>query len=142
MKLTDEVRKDIIQRLSDGESLRAACRAHNVSAGSFIDALSRDGTLAEQYARAREVGVDSQAEEMHELEMAVLSGELDPNAFRAAMDARKWRLARQSPRKYGDRQTIEQKTTHAGAVTVKHELSPDALEILRDLGVCDGGESA
>jgi len=103
VKLTDEVRKDIIQRLSDGESLRAACRAHSVSAGSFIDATVRDAALAEQYARARDNGIDSQAEEMHDLEMRVLSGELDANAFRAAMDARKWRLARQAPRKYGDK---------------------------------------
>lgn len=109
LKLTDEVRRDIIKRVADGESLRAACRVHSVSAGTFLEAVSKDADLAEQYARARDCGVDSQAEEMHELEGSVLAGTLDANAFRAAMDARKWRLARQAPRKYGDKvtQTVE-----------------------------------
>lgn len=103
LKLTDEVREDILQRVANGQSLRSACAVHNLVASAVIKACSKDPALGEQYARARDEGIDSQAEEMHDLEQRVLSGELDPNAFRAAMDARKWRLARQAPKKYGDK---------------------------------------
>ena len=40
---------------------------------------------------------------MDDLEVQVLNGELDPQAFRVAMDARKWRLGRMSPKKYGEK---------------------------------------
>ena len=105
LKLTDEVREDILHRVANGQSLRSACAAHNIVASAVIKACSKDADFGEQYARAKDEGIDSQAEEMHDLEMRVLSGELDANAFRAAMDARKWRLARQAPRKYGDKVT-------------------------------------
>lgn len=124
-KLTDEVREDILRRLAEGESLRSACAAVGVRHGAWTQAVRADEELASHYARAREDGIDSQAEEMHDLEMSVLSGELDPNAFRAAMDARKWRMARQHPRKYGDKQSIEQTTKHSGSVTVSHDISPE-----------------
>lgn len=102
-KLADETREDILRRLANGESLRSACAANKVTHWTWNRALKEDDELAHHYARARDEGIDSQAEEMHDLEMRVLSGELDPNAFRAAMDARKWRMARQAPRKYGDK---------------------------------------
>ncbi|MDY0227230.1 MAG: hypothetical protein RBR38_10415 [Desulfomicrobium apsheronum] len=103
LKLTDEVREDILRRLAEGESLRSACAANGVRHGAWTQSVRANEALASQYARARDEGIDSQAEEMHDLEQRVLSGELDPNAFRAAMDARKWRLARQAPKKYGDK---------------------------------------
>lgn len=117
-KLTDTVKADILKRLNEGFSLRSACAANNVSHCIWNDAVSADPELANQYVRARENGIDSQAEEMHDLEMRVLSGDIDPNAFRAAMDARKWRMARQHPRKYGDKQSIEQTTTHKGVISL------------------------
>lgn len=122
--LTDEIKADIMRRLREGASLLSAARENGVTAGAFYNAMSRDEQLRDDYARARECGVDSQAEEMHDLEQRVLSGELDPNAFRAAMDARKWRLARQAPKKYGDK--IHQE--HSGALTISHE---DALKALK-----------
>lgn len=102
-KLTDEVRETVLRGLAEGKSLRTACAELGISHWMWNRALSAEPELAHQYARARDEGIDSQAEEMHDLEQRVLSGELDPNAFRAAMDARKWRLARQAPKKYGDK---------------------------------------
>ncbi len=39
---------------------------------------------------------------MASLEEKVLGGELEPQAYRVAMDTRKWRLGRMMPQKYGD----------------------------------------
>ena len=36
-----------------------------------------------------------------------LSGQLDPNAARVAIDAQKWIAGKENARKYGDRQQIE-----------------------------------
>lgn len=44
------------------------------------------------------------------------------------------------PEKYADR--TEQKTTLSGGLTVTHELPPEALDLLRDLGVTTGGDAA
>lgn len=117
--LTDEIKTDIMRRLREGASLMSAARENGITAGAFYNAMSNDGELRDEYTRARENGIDSQAEEMHDLEMRVLSGELDPNAFRAAMDARKWRMARQAPRKYGDK--IQQEITGKDGGSIKVE---------------------
>lgn len=133
-KLTDAVREDILRRLTEGQSLRSACAVNGVTAGCWCNNVAVDTELAERYARARERGIDAQAEEMHDLECRVIGGDLDPNAFRAAMDARKWRLAKQMPQKYGDKQHIEQNTTVKGAVAVT-DVPEAYAEMLRDLGV-------
>ena len=123
-KLTEEVREDILRRLAEGESLRSACAAAGVSHGAWTQAVNADKSLSAHYARAREDGIDAQAEEMHDLELQVLSGQLDPNAFKAAMDARKWRMGKQMPRKYGDSTRIEQKTTLDATVQGSVSLDP------------------
>ena len=102
-KLTPDVIDDILTQMACGSSMAAACRSHGISHTSWLDAVGKDHELADRYAHARVAGIDAQADEMHDLEMQVLRGEVDPHAFRAAMDARKWRMARQAPKKYGDK---------------------------------------
>ena len=131
--LTDEIKTDIIRRLREGASLLSAARENGITAGAIYNAMSRDVELRDEYARAREDGIDAQAEEMHDLEMQVLTGQLDPNAFRAAMDARKWRMAKQMPRKYGDSQRIEQKTTLDATVKGSVSLDPSLAAAISHL---------
>ena len=134
LKLTDDVREDILRRLAEGESLRSACAANGVQHGAWTQAVRADEDLAGHYTRARLDGIDSQAEEMHDLEQRVLSGELDPNAFRAAMDARKWRMARQAPRKYGDKLQQEITGKDGGSIAVDVSVvSPITKSALDDL---------
>lgn len=103
VKLTQDVIDNILEIVALGHSLASACRKHSVMSSAFIWRVGESPELAERYARARDAGIDAQADEMHDLESRVLSGEIDHAAYRAAMDARKWRMARQSPRRYGDR---------------------------------------
>ena len=107
IKLTKVVIANILKQLSEGVSLRKACESHKVSSGSFCDLMVKDAELAEQYARAREAGADVQFDLMDDLEQDVLDGLLDPQAFRVAMDARKWRLGRMSPKKYGEKSCVD-----------------------------------
>lgn len=129
---------DILARISEGASALSACKANSLSIGNFLDRVANDADLAEKYARARESGADAEAEDMADLERQVLAGSLDPQAFKAAMDARKWRLARKSPRKYGDRQTIEQTTEHKFSAMSDDQLKARIAELMDATGIANG----
>lgn len=70
---------------------------------------------------------------MTELEEQCRSGELDPAAFRALLDSRKWRLARMRPKIYGDKSTVDMTSsdgsmTQAPAVVIDFSgMSPDDI---------------
>lgn len=114
----DEVLLDI----SNGMSVRKACEKHGVPISTFISNVD-----AERYARARESLYSRKAEEMMELEEAVLGGDIDPQAYRAAMDTRKWWLARLMPKQYGDR--IAQEISGPDGGPIKQEVTlPAAVE--------------
>lgn len=90
--------KQVLVHISSGISVRQSCGLVGIAVSTFLDNVD-----SEQYARAREACADAQFDEMADLEMRCLSGALDAQAFRAAMDARKWRLARMRPTVYGDK---------------------------------------
>lgn len=109
---------DILSDIRTGMSVRGACEKHNVAVSTFVENV--DG---EQYARARDSQADAHFAEMTELEQQCLHGELDPQALRAVIDSRKWRLARMRPKVYGDKQAIE----HSGSIGVLSQEQIDAV---------------
>ena len=92
----------VLELVASGQSLRKACEAVGIARKVFLEKV--DGN---QYARAREAQADAHFDEMAELEAECRAGELDPQAFRALLDSRKWRLARMRPRVYGDKLTVD-----------------------------------
>ena len=130
--MTDEKIEAVLQGIASGRSLTSSCADVGVKATAMLYIVNSDPTISERYARARESCADSQFDEMNDLERKVLTGELDPNSFRAAMDSRKWRLARMHI-KYNERQIIEQKTEHSGAVTIEHALAPELAAVCDSL---------
>ena len=92
----------VLELVSSGQSLRQACKAVGITRRLFLEKV--DGN---QYARAREAQADAHFDEMAELEAECRAGTLDPQAFRALLDSRKWRLARMRPRVYGDKVTVD-----------------------------------
>lgn len=155
-KLTAEVREDILRRLAEGESLRSACKCHDVTHVAWIDAVSKDEELAYHYARAREIGFDRMAEEILEIaddgsnDWMVRNGKSDDDSAYALngehvqrsklrVDARKWLLSKMVPKKYGDKIEVDQKTEHSGSVSldilspalnsrIAHLISPETPE--------------
>lgn len=102
-ELTREERISLVlEHVSAGLSVRKACEAAGIALTTFLKNV--DG---EQYARARDAQADAHFDEMADLEEACRDGALDPQAFRALLDSRKWRLARMRPRVYGDRVTVD-----------------------------------
>lgn len=94
----------ICGRLCEGESLRSICRDENMPHLSTVMRwLAADESFREQYARAREAQGEADADLVGDIGARVLSGELDPQAARVAMDAAKWSAGKRLPKKYGDK---------------------------------------
>jgi hypothetical protein len=94
--------KQALERIAAGESVRKACELAEIAMTSFLRNVDAD-----QYARARDAQADHHFNEMAELEERCLNGGMDPHAYRAAMDTRKWRLARMKPAVYGDKLGVD-----------------------------------
>ena len=87
--------------------------------------LREEPEFLSDYARAREDQGDYDSDLIRECFLKVISGELEPNAARSAMDGLKWNAARRQPKKYGDK--VEIATT--GTIQVSHTLTIDHLSV-------------
>jgi hypothetical protein len=112
---TQELFEEICDRLATGQSLRAICRdPHMPDEKAVRKWVTKEGAdLGPQYARAREMGFDSLAEEVIEIsDQPCLGpdGYVDNGAVQRARlmaDSRRWFLSKAMPKKYGDRITTE-----------------------------------
>lgn len=117
----DEKAALALKLISEGASVRGACTEVGIAKGTLIDNVD-----AAQYARAREEGFMAQADELMEWEYKLLNGELDPNAARVAIDARKWRLGKMS-KFLGDRPEQNQ-------VNIQNNVMPlSPAEVVRQI---------
>lgn len=105
--------------LMEGQTLRRICDAvpDIPRASTLCDWMLEDCSLAEQYARAREIQADRFADEI----IDIADTEPDPQVARVRMDARKWHASKTAPKKYGDRVELENK--HSGTIAVAPELT-------------------
>lgn len=118
--------KAVLDGLEAGESLRAAAKKAGTTHSTILRWVGEDTELANQYARAREIGYALLADEI--LEIADDSsgdavedddGNVRVNAefvnrARLRVDTRKWMLSKVLPKLYGDRLEHDVK----GGVTV------------------------
>ena len=66
--------------------------------------------FSDNYARTREDQGDYNADVVEDLAQDVVEGKLDPQAGRVAIDANKWAAGVKKPKKYGNKQYVEQKS--------------------------------
>lgn len=104
----------LLESLADSGNLSKACRETGLNKSTFLLAVSNDTTLADQYARAREVGLDTEADRAIE---EAASAE-DAAKGRLLLDARKWYLSKLLPKRYGDKTTTELTGADGGPVQV------------------------
>jgi hypothetical protein len=99
----------ICEAIAQGDSLRKACQAHNVSESTFRLWEKEDSSISTQYAQARETRANRWAEEFIEISDTIQTSDnaqLDRNEIERAklrLDARKWIVSRILPKQYGDR---------------------------------------
>jgi hypothetical protein len=111
----------ICLRLADGESLRSICRDDSMPGMSTVFRWLADEKLKgfrEQYAHAREVGLETMADEILEIAdetsrdtLVNSKGDEMANSewiarSKVRIDTRKWLLSKQLPKKYGDRTVL------------------------------------
>jgi hypothetical protein len=71
--------------------------------------------FATQYARARHIGLDAEAEAIVE---TAADKTRDPNDRRVEVDARKWLLSKLRPDKYGDRLAVDARVEHSAGAEI------------------------
>ena len=134
-----EIADKILARLSAGESLRAICRDEGMPAESTVRLWAVDDVegFAAQYARARDIGLDSIADEIVEIANTPEVGTVETDKIdkegapytevkrgdmiehrRLKVDARKWYLSKLAPKRYGERLALE----HSGEVGIAAQL--------------------
>jgi len=117
---TQEIVDTVCERLAGGESLRSVCRDENMPSRQAIYSwVIRHPDFADKYARSTSLREDYLFDEIIEIadtpqlgtkkvikpdgSVETTEGDMIEHR-RLRIDARKWALARMSPRKYGDRQ--------------------------------------
>jgi hypothetical protein len=95
----------VLEALSESGNLTKACKEHGVSKTSFLRWCDQSPDNADRYARAREAGLDAEADRA--IDEALTAS--DAGLGRLALDARKWYLSKLMPKKYGDKIEHEHK---------------------------------
>lgn len=94
----------IVDRISNGESLRKICEGKGMpDRSSVFRWLADDEKLRDQYARARDWQADAYADDC----TYIADTEDDPQKARVMIDARKWHAGKLAPKKYGDKLTLD-----------------------------------
>ena len=119
---TQEIADTMCDGIAEGRSLASLCRELNVGYSTVITWLRENEAFRANYVRAREDQADADADAVGDIAARVLSGEIDPQAARVAIDALKWAAGKRKPKVYGDKQAVE----HSGP-----DGSPLAIQIVR-----------
>lgn len=133
---TPEIAATICERLANGESLRAICADDGLPPESTVRLWVVDDVqgFAAHYTRARDVGLETVAEQIIEIadtpcigvktktgddgKTETTEGDMIEHR-RLQVDARKWYLSKIAPKKYGERQHVE----HSGSIDLAGEIA-------------------
>lgn len=112
---TPELADKICELLIDGQSLREICERSDIpSKTTVLRWTIEHPEFRDQYARARDLQGETDADDVGHIARKVERGEMDPSAARVAIDALKWSAGKRQPKKYGE--AVQMK--HSGAVGV------------------------
>lgn len=117
-KKTSALCAKICEGLAIGKSARSMCIEVGISQRVLWKWLENDEEFVQQYARAKEIGLDYMAEDMLDIADDGSNDWMDKNdpdnpgydfnsehvqRSRLRVDARKWYLSKLAPKKYGDK---------------------------------------
>ena len=105
---SQETANTICTRIVEGESLRQICSDPDMPARSAVFMwLKAHPSFADQYACARELSAEADADDVAYYARLAGDAKLDPSAARAAIDGLKWSAGKRQPKKYGDRLALD-----------------------------------
>lgn len=109
---TKDMADEICEKISGGLSLRAICAEAGMPArGTVYRWLIENADFQDQYARAREKQADYFAEEIIEIADSAEAESAAVSKAKLQIDARKWAASKIAPKKYGDKQEIDVKSS-------------------------------
>ena len=95
--------QDIIADISGGKSLKKILKERQLPYGSVYLWIESDAARIDQYARAMSTRGDNLADEIDDLAQEAIANPQNANAYRVAIDAKKWIACKLVPKKYGDK---------------------------------------
>lgn len=109
---TKDMADKICEKISGGLSLRAICAEPGMPArGTVYRWLIENADFQDQYTRAREKQADYFAEEIIEIADSAEAESAAVSKAKLQIDARKWAASKIAPKKYGDKQEIDVKSS-------------------------------
>lgn len=144
-----EIAEEICARIAGGQSTVEVCRSEDMPDKSTVYRwLEKHSEFRDMYARAKEFDDECEFEEMKEIAddgsndwMERLGEDDKPKGWilngehvqrsKLRVDVRKWRLSKKNPKKYGDKQQIEQTNIQKYEDLSEEEIK-ERLEQLRN----------
>lgn len=122
---TKDMADKICEKISGGLSLRAICAEPGMPArGTVYRWLIENADFQDQYTRAREKQADYFAEEIIEIADGAEAESAAVSKAKLQIDARKWAASKIAPKKYGDKQEIDVKSSD-GSMTPTVRLNAE-----------------
>lgn len=106
-KKTPETVETMLRLIAEGMTNIEACRTVGIGNTAWYEWLSNDKLLAEKYARNKEIGDDIRAERVVDNTKQRAADKVDPATNRLLYDAEKWHISKISPKKYGDKSSVQ-----------------------------------
>lgn len=109
---TKDMADEICEKISGGLSLRAICAEAGMPArGTVYRWLIENDDFQDQYTRARDKQADYFAEEIIEIADSAEAESAAVAKAKLQIDARKWAASKIAPKKYGDKQELDVKSS-------------------------------
>lgn len=111
-KYNGDLIENICEKIANGRSLRSICAEDGMPTTSTVCKwLIENKEFSEQYARARDKQADYFAEEIIEIADSAEAESAAVSKAKLQIDARKWAASKIAPKKYGDKQEIDVKSS-------------------------------
>ena len=124
MTLTTEQRDAVISAIEQGKSLRSAAKLAGIASETSIRKLVvKDAAFGAQYTQARDLGLDTMADEM--LALVDCATPEQVNVAKLQFEARRWYLSKLAPKRYSDK--LDLSATVAASVTLVTTPTDEAL---------------
>lgn len=133
-KYSDELAEKICEKIANGRSLRSICAEDGMPTTSTVCKwLIENKEFSEQYARAREKQADYFAEEIIEIADSAEAETAAVSKAKLQIDARKWAASKIAPKKYGDKQEIDVKSSDGSMMPTVRLNAEEFRKIAEDV---------
>jgi len=115
---------EILDQLAEGKTLRAICREPNMPSARRVNRWATDDIngFAARYDRARRLQGDAIFDEVVDITNEKFVDNVEVNAAKLKVDARKWFLAKLHPERFGDKVEITSRTEKLSDEQVDEQL--------------------